>query len=159
MTPGQCAKINGSWYAIAEQRDSNFDVFVKNNSSLLSATEYVIEGPLGPGFKNIDCAEAVLVAGGTGIGALLQLLQYRFEKNLSSYLVHYARSPFNLEELIPASYCKKYVTWNTTLRKERPLTPVLPLVNLPDDSQIFVSGPKSLVDACKSLNFSCNTNF
>jgi NAD(P)H-flavin reductase len=158
MTPGQCVKINGNWYAIAEQQDSSFDVFVKKDSSLLLSDEHAVEGPLGPGFKNIDCQDAVLVAGGTGIGAMLHLLRYRADKGLSSYVVHYVRSSFNVKEMVPASLCKEHVVWNTTWAG-RPSTPVSPLSYLPEGTHIFVAGPKSLVEACKSLQFTCNTNF
>lgn len=161
MLPGQCAKINGNWYAIAEQRPDEFDILVKTNSSLLSSEEEddVIEGPLGSGFKNADCKDAVLVAGGTGIGALIQLLKFRSALGLDSYLVHFARSSYGMKELIPSGSCKKYVFWNTTWHHGRPDSPILPLCELPSDSQLFVSGPKSLVAACKSLQFPCNTNF
>lgn len=159
MLPGQCAKINGNWYAIAEQRSDEFDILVKTDSSLLSSDDNVIEGPLGPGFKNADCKNAVLVAGGTGIGALIHLLKVRAEQGLDSYLIHFARSSYGMKELIPSGTCKKYVFWNTTWHHGRPDSPILPLCELPPESQVFVSGPKSLVTACKSLQLPCNTNF
>lgn len=159
MLPGQCAKINDNWYAIASQRNDEFDVIVKKDSSLLSSSDDVIEGPLGPGFQNFDCQNAVLIAGGTGIGAMLHLLKVRASLGLDSYLVHYARSSFGMKDLIPEGTCKKYVFWNTTWQHGRPDDPTQPLCELPKDSQLFVAGPKSLVTTCKSLKFPCNTNF
>lgn len=160
--PGQCAKINGAWFAISEQRAEEFDIIVKSSSPLLTAdTALLVEGPLGSGFPNTGCYHAVLVAGGTGIGALTHLVKFRFERGLSTDLIYFSRGSMEISDVIPANMCKNVVLWDT-MKEGRPEDP-LGLFLFPNDSEVFVSGPKSLVEACKlssqAKNLVCNLNY
>jgi NAD(P)H-flavin reductase len=160
--PGQCVKINGAWFAITEQRDGEFDIIVRSTSPLLEwQTALLVEGPIGPGFPNAACCHAVLVAGGTGIGVLIHLIKYRFERGLTTDVVFFSRGSTEISELIPVGMCKNIVV-RDTMKEGRPEDP-LSLLDLPNGSQVFVSGPKSLVDACKlsaqTKNLVCNLNY
>jgi len=159
--PGQCAKINGAWFAIAEQRSQEFDVIVKSTSPLLQLEEtLLVEGPTGPGFQNAACSHAIVVAGGTGLGAVISLLKYRGERGLTSDLIYFSKD-MQIAQVVPPVYCKNVILWNT-VEKTRPDQPLV-LPEIPKDSQVFVSGPKSLVEACKAAaqvsNLTCNLNF
>lgn len=160
--PGQCAKINGAWFAITEQRDGEFDIIVRSTSPLLEGqTTLLVEGPIGPGFPNAACCHAVLIAGGTGIGALIHLIKYRFERGLTTDLVYFSRGSLEISEVIPTDMCKNLVLWDT-MKNSRPSDP-LGSFEVTSDSQVFVSGPKSLVEACtlsaQTKNLVCNLNY
>ena len=166
--PGQCVKVDGKWFAVMDQRDDEFDVLVRKDSSLLKSDKHIIEGPLGRGFGNLDCKNAILVAGGTGIGVMTYLLKYRTMLGLESYVVHFARSALSVIDVTSYDSCKEYVFWNTVSNGGRPDTPIKPLEEKygtftsyfdPTETQVFVSGPSSLVEACRSLDYMCNTNF
>lgn len=160
--PGQCAKINGAWFAITEQREEEFDIVVKSTSPLLEIeTALLVEGPLGSGFPNATCSHAIIVAGGTGLGAVIHLVKHRFERGLTTDLVYFSRGSLEISEVIPADMCKNLVLWDT-MKNSRPSDP-LGSFEVTSDSQVFVSGPKSLVEACKlsaqTKNLVCNLNY
>ena len=145
--PGQCAKINGRWFAIAELRNNEFDIIVPHDSSLLSTDneDIVVDLPQGSGFSNIDIHDAVCIAAGTGLGAVISLVKYRYEKNLKTSVKMYGRriASDSVSDIFPILKSVKLEVWNTT-ELGRPTIESI----LPSDPEIpvFFAGPKGFLD-------------
>lgn len=151
--PGQCAKINGRWFAIAELRNNEFDIIVPHDSPLLSADneDIVVDLPQGSGFSNIDTPEAVCLVAGTGLGAVLELVKYRSEKNLKTSVQMYGRRITGdcVAGIFPILRNMKFEVWNTT-ELGRPTIESI----LPSDTEVpvFFAGPKGFLDEIRSVS-------
>ena len=176
--PGQCFMIDGRYMAVASSVGGVMSFVTKKGSWLDSFDKenYEFLGPVGGGFTDPDASNAIIVAGGTGIGAAISLLRYRQDKpDLRTNLIFYQRGGISVRELLErldADYCiDSLVQWNTATegRPQNPLDPFFKLNEHEVDTRkydVFVVGPKSLVEAaskqCKSLGIKdtmFHTNF
>lgn len=162
--PGQCVSLDGKMFAIYETTDRGFSILVKNNSYFVENTPEVISEPTGQGFSAALCKRAIVVAGGTGIGAVMPVIKVRNKYGLSTDIIFYAKDDITSirSDQATIGMCRNVVFWNTTTMG-RPADPLQPLVEKQPDSAIFVAGPKSLVQATEQIaerfNFECHTNF
>lgn len=162
---GQIYKIDEKYVASAGWKD-NIVSFVTKAGSWLDGFDkdcYSFMGPLGNGFKDHDSPKAVVVAGGTGIGAAIHLLNSR-DHNLESHLLFFSRGEPCYSKLATALGVSPHLTtltqWNTKA-KGRPSKPLDLLLVRSDwkydfkNTHFFVIGPKSLETAvreqCKEL--------
>lgn len=154
--PGQFFSINDLSYSVAKKDDCTVRFITKKNSRLDGFDEgtYSFVGPLGSGFSNAGAKRALVVAGGTGIGAALYLLDSR-SQDLESHLIFYSK-----EEKPLVGICKaleinppinSIVEWNTAVsgRPAGPLDPFVKREHSYYDLHVFVIGPKSLVESCR----------
>ena len=147
--PGQCVIIDGKYFAIAENGNGVLTVLGRVGGPLdrFVGAEVDLTGPVGNGFKDVDCEHAVIVAGGTAIGTCLSILDYRSQLGLGSWFVSYAktRHPF-----ISKVTSTGGINWNTT--DGRPAFPFDPLVikAFPSGTRVFVAGPNSLVTSVRN---------
>lgn len=164
--PGQVFKIDGKCMAAAGWCDGRLSFICKRGSWLDGFNpddRYEFNGPIGAGFNERQCQKAIVVAGGTGIGAALSLLNARGQQ-LETHLLFYNRGTTDFaklaEELGQTPNLTTLTQWDTA-RQGRPSKPLLPLQVRSDweydfkDFHCFVVGPKGLVDAtrehCKEL--------
>jgi NAD(P)H-flavin reductase len=163
--PGQCVKINNRWFAIADQVDDVLKLVVNKNSPLLKEPYDSIDGPLGAGFKNTDTNSAVIIVGGSGLGAVSMLIRRRVIEGAETRVIIYGRNPAkgDIKSVFPFLTACKELVFCDTLNDGRPADPFDPLSHVPDDCHVFVAGPKSLVDAVKlsatTRKFRVETNF
>jgi NAD(P)H-flavin reductase len=162
--PGQCVKLDGKWFAIYEVNPGDFSILVNKNSHYAENDPQEISEPLGEGFTASLCKRAIVVGGGTGIGAVMPVIKNRNRHGLSTDVIFYTRgdiSPIRLDQAT-IGMCRNVIFWDTT-KQGRPSTPLEPLVDKQAESTIFVAGPKSLVtateEAARNYNFDCYTNF
>ena len=162
---GQVYKIDGKYAAVANWRDNTVSFITKVGSWLdgFDKDSYEFMGPIGDGFKNHNCPKAVVVAGGTGIGAAIHLLNSR-DHNLESHLLFFSRSEPCYSRMATTMGVSPHLTtitqWNTKA-KGRPSKPLDLLLVRSDwkydlkNTHFFVIGPKSLEAAvreqCKEL--------
>lgn len=176
--PGQCFMIDGRYMAVASSVGGVLSFVTKKGSWLDSFDKenYEFLGPVGGGFTNPDASNAIIVAGGTGIGAAISLLRYRQDKpDLKTHLIFYQRGGIPVDELLGMldanDRVDSLVQWNTAVHG-RPLNPLDPFFKVnkyeadAHKYDVFVVGPKSLVEAtskqCKSLGIKdtmFHTNF
>ena len=151
--PGQCAKINGKWFAIAELRNNEFDIIVPHDSHLLSTDneDIVVDLPQGSGFSNIDTSEAVCLVAGTGLAAVLELVKYRSEKNLKTSVKMFGRHITGdcVVGVFPILRNMKFEAWNT-IELGRPTIKSI----LPSDpgNPVFFAGPKGFLDEIRLVS-------
>ena len=84
FVPGQCAKVDKFWYVIAGQSEEGLEFVVNKDTWLTQGGQFDIEFPLGGGFPHLDDANLHLIAGGTGIGAMIPVLYYRLSRGLQT---------------------------------------------------------------------------
>jgi len=162
---GQVFKIDGRYMAVANWRDNRVSFVTKVGSWLdgFNKDSYEFVGPIGDGFKCPDAPKAIVVAGGTGIGAAIHLMNSR-KHDQETHLLFYSRTEPCYSRITTMLGSVPHLTtlthWNTKA-KGRPSKP-LDLLRVRSDwkydfpnTHIFVIGPKSLVDAvreqCKEL--------
>lgn len=162
---GQVYKIDGKYAAVATWREGKVSFVTKVGSWLdtFDKDSYEFLGPLGDGFKDHECPKAVVIAGGTGIGAAVHLLNARSQE-LQSHLLFFSRSEPCYSRMVTMMGVSPHLTtltqWNTRT-KGRPSKPLDPLLARNDwerdfqNTHFFVVGPKSLETAvheqCKEL--------
>jgi hypothetical protein len=162
--PGQCVQLDGKMFAIYETTDKNFSIFVKDNSHFVENTPKTISEPTGQGFSAALFKRAIVVAGGTGIGAIMPVIKIRNKYGLSTDVIFYTKDDVSSIRADQATIgmCRNVIFWNTTANG-RPADPLQPLVEKQPESAVFVAGPRSLVEATekisKKFNFECHTNF
>jgi NAD(P)H-flavin reductase len=148
MVPGQSVLINGRYYALADLRDNELDIVTQCKYSRFFVDDIVIELPIGQGFTNLNLQSAVCIAAGTGLGAVISLVKYRHEKNLSTQVQIYGRNI--TKQLVTAAFPilnnVEFNVWNTT-ELGRPIIKNI----LPDDPEVpvFFAGPKGFLDEIK----------
>lgn len=146
--PGKCARINGKWFVIAGSRKNEIDVVIQSKHLEEIAPISEIDYPSGPGYQFLWINPAILVAGGSGFGATIRLLEQRLEGGLKTSTIIYSKG-INKELAIKAFPLLKDVNdiifWDTT-QKSRPKNPLDPL-DPAKNSHVFFAGPKSLHDA------------
>jgi len=149
IRPGQCVIIDGKYFAIAENNNGVLTVLGRVGGPLdrLVGAEVDLTGPVGNGFKDVDCEHAVVIAGGSAIGACLSVLDYRNQLGLSSWFVSYAKTRHPFISRVAAT---GGVNWNTT--DGRPAFPFDPLgiKSFPSGTRVFVAGPNDLVTSVRS---------
>jgi ferredoxin-NADP reductase len=147
--PGQCVTVDGKYFAIAENDGSVLTLLGKNGGALdvEVGAELNIQGPFGPGFKSIDCEHAVIITGGTGIGACISVLKHRASLGLKTAVVSYARQDHPFTGVLQEH---GGVCWNTTTsgRPESPFSP-LGVSEFPPGTVVFTAGPRELVESIK----------
>jgi NAD(P)H-flavin reductase len=156
-SPGQCINVNGRFFAIADSDENSASVLTRYGGplDLPEGTEVNVAGPLGKGFPVYDSWDAVIVCGGTATGVGYNLLKYRSQRNLRTWFVSYTRGGHPLssgiESIREMKGIETVVEWNTK-KLGRPDTPFTPLnvKEFPIGTQVFVAGPKELVDSCRS---------
>lgn len=163
VVPGQCMVLDGKYFAIYDNDHANFSVLVKAGSHLVENSPKEITGPAGKGFTSCLHKRAIVVAGGTGIGAIVPVIRARNKYGLSTDIIFYSKgdvTPIRADQAT-IGMCRNVIFWNTSERG-RPADPLSPLVDRPHDAAVYVAGPKSLVDgtinASKGLNYICYTN-
>lgn len=163
MSPGQCAKINDKWFAIAEQRLNDFDVYIKSNSFLLTeGLVFQVTGPTGPGFSNPYVKDAVIIAGGTGLGAVMSLASERKQRGLETtcFLYMQADLPEYLKEWSRDFATFEFYNTKKTGRNEAVRRYLESCVAEPT---VFVAGPVGLVNSIRiltsELGLVCSTNY
>lgn len=163
MSPGQCAKINDKWFAIAEQRLTDFDVYVKTSSFLLDESLVCqVTGPTGPGFSNPYVKDAVVVAGGTGLGAIMTLVNERKQRGLETTCFLYMQTdlPEYLQEWSHDFSIFEFYNTKKTGRNEAVRRYLESCITEPT---VFVAGPVGLVNSIRiltsELGLVCSTNY
>lgn len=148
MSPGQCAKVNGKWLAIASLRDEEFDVIVPYTSSLLSEEDLTVDLPQGKGFSDLDSSNALCIVGGTGLGAVIDFVNYRIRKNLPTKVQMYGRHVVydDVVSAFPVLKDVEFKTWNTSVFGRPIMNDVLPQ---DETVPIFFAGPKDFFEALK----------
>ena len=164
-TPGQVYQIDGKYMAAAGWTDGVVSFIAKKGSWIdnFNQERYQFNGPTGPGFSQPDSENAIIVAGGTGIGAAISLMKHR-DKKLNTHLLYYQRGGNSYQSLVDKLGQQPHTNTRTlwdTKKQGRPSQPLLPLQVRSDwrgnfkDYHYYVVGPKSLVDSvkeqCKSL--------
>jgi len=162
--PGQCVKLDGKMFAIYETTAKGFSILAHKDSYYVENLPQEISEPLGQGFSAALCKRAIVVAGGTGIGAIVPVIKARNKYGLSTDVIFYTKgdvTPIRADQATIGMY-RNVIFWNTT-ETGRPATPLTPLVEKQSESTVFVAGPKSLVTAtsaeAKQFNYQCYTNF
>lgn len=150
IDPGKCTRVNGKWFAIASSRKNEIDVVVKAKTLLELNDVKEVEYPAGKGFPFMWVDPAYVVAGGTGLGAAVRILEQRAEAGLKTNTVIYAKG-LSLDAALKAfpilRSSDNIQFWDTGL-KGRPKNPLDPL-GPPRDSHVFFAGPKSLYEALR----------
>ena len=149
---GQVYIIDGRYMAAASYQDGKvffvgkagtwFDGFDKE--------EYQFEGPLGKGFTEPDQPKAVVIAGGTGIGAAISLLQHR-GPDKETHLLFYRSHPGSLSEILKElgeAPCTTSREWENVQFKN-PLDPVLTSLDDPSTYHYYLVGSPEMLDAVK----------
>ncbi len=148
--PGKCARINGKWLVIAGSRKNEIDVVVQSKSLEEFESIKEIDYPVGPGYQFLWINPAILVVGGSGLGAAVRILEQRNEGGLKTSTIIYSKG-ISAELAIKAFPSLKEVNniifWDTT-HKGRPKNPLDP-INPQKDCHVFFAGPKSLHEALK----------
>ena len=162
--PGQYVKLDGKFFAIYEVNANDFSILVHKNSHYVENDPKEISSPLGEGFTASLCKRAIVVGGGTGIGAVMSVVKNRNRHGLSTDVIFYTKgdiSPIRSDQAT-IGMCRNVVFWDTT-KQGRPSSPLDPLIEKQAESTVFVAGPKSLVTATEaaadSYNFDYYTNF
>jgi NAD(P)H-flavin reductase len=176
--PGQCFMIDGRYMAVASSIDGVMSFVTKKDSWLDSFDKenYEFLGPVGRGFTDPATNNAIIIAGGTGIGAAISLLKHRQDNSdLQTHLIFYQRGGIPVDELLGMfgvdGCANSLIQWNTAT-EGRPQNPLDPFFKVNEHEvytqkyDVFVVGPKSLVEAtskqCKSLGIEdtmFHTNF
>ena len=147
--PGQCVVIDGKYFAIAENNNGVLTVLGRSGGPLDSfiGAEIELTGPVGNGFKDVDCEHAIIVAGGSAIGACLSVLDYRNQLGLDSWFLSYAKTSHPFASRVTAA---GGINWNTT--GGRPAFPLDPLgvKAFPSGTRVFVAGPNDLVTSVRN---------
>lgn len=157
FTPGQVIKVNGKFLAIAGCDGMGMRALTRAESpfDVEAGVEVEIEGPIGAGFPNHDCEEAWIVCGGTAIGVGKSLFDWRASRGLRTSMMLFSRSQVPLLDRLPGAkglpWIDRVSGWNTA-SNGRPATPLDPILRH-DISvahvNVFVAGPKSLIDGVK----------
>ena len=174
--PGQCFKVAGLWMTAAAWDDEGITFlcldtpFIRN----LKAEQLHFSGPIGSGFTDVVTSKSLVVAGGTGIAAVMSIVSTRKEEQ-ETHLAFYSKQDGLLTTIVKnlglgdtLKTLNSLTEWNTTSlgRPTGPLDPFLAAIIDPVQYKIFVAGPKSLMEAtqkqCQELgvpdkNF--HTNF
>jgi len=164
VIPGQYVLIDGKPFAIYDTSIDEFSIFVHKESYYVDNDPKEISEPMGRGFTAALCKRAIVVAGGTGIGAVVPVIRSRNKYGLSTDVLIYTKGDAVSVRADQATIgmCRNVIFWDTTV-KGRPSDPLTPLVDKQPESCVFVAGPKSLVEATKKVagnfNFICYTNF
>lgn len=163
VNPGQCVTLDGKWFAVYDFDHTGFSILVKSDSYFVDNDPKEVVGPVGKGFLSCLHKRAVVVAGGTGIGAIVPVIRARNRYGLSTDVIFYSRGDVSAIRADQATIgmCRNVIFWDT-LEKDRPANPLAPLYDRPLDAAIYVAGPKSLVEATQrasaDINYICYTN-
>ena len=145
IVPGQSACINGRYYAIADIRNNELDIVIQCKYSRFFIDDIVIELPIGQGFTNLNSQSAVCIAAGTGLGAVISLVKYRYEKKLSTHVQIYGRNI--TKQLVAAAFPilnnVEFNVWNTTELGRHTIESILPS---DPEIPVFFAGPKGFLD-------------
>ena len=174
--PGQCFKIAGLWMTAATWDNEGITFLCQDTVLIqnLKPEQLQFSGPIGSGFSDVDASKALVVAGGTGIAAVLGIMAGR-KKEQETHLVFYSKQADMLNMVshglgITDTFenLNRLTVWNT-IQLGRPVGPLDPFVAGVIDPQqyhVFVAGPSSLMEAargqCQELGVpDCNfhTNF
>ncbi len=162
ILPGSCALINGRWVAIADFTDSTLTFLVKSSSFLLREEIDAVEFPVGRGFPAATSPAAIVIAGGTGVGALALLVNQLISRGINPAIGVVSRGidPLALGSFYPQFARAFFVN---TKNCSRPKQLLRYLYNGQSNTEVFVAGPKSLVDEvaldAQHLNLRHHTNF
>lgn len=147
IVPGVCAKINGRWLAVAGYRKDELDFIIPASHSLHNEEITEVEYPVGRGFSvgYLAVPVATAIVGGTGLGAIVGLVEQRSSVGLQTHVMVYARD-VKKDQIFDAFPSLKSATtlgcWDT-IQNGRPATPLGPLW-LDNEPIVFYAGPKSL---------------
>lgn len=148
--PGQCVVIGGRYFAVAESDGKEVTVLTRHGGPLDVdvGTLVSLEGPTGNGFQNADCENAVVICGGTGIGACISVLDYRQKHGLKTWFIAYSRWPHPFQKKVSDAGGLSWVT----REKDRPSTPLTPfgVESFPPGTQVFFAGTKELLESIGS---------
>ena len=150
IVPGVCAKVNGRWLAVAGNRQGELDFILPAKHPLHSEEITEVQFPVGQGFLigALTSPIAVAVSGGTGIGAIINLVEQRAAHGLQTHVIIYARN-VKKEQILDAFPSLRRATilgcWDTAA-KGRPSTP-LAMLSIDNEPIVFFAGPKSLHEA------------
>lgn len=162
IIPGACALVNGRWVAIADFTDSTLTFIVKSSSFFFREEIDSVEFPVGKGFPATTSSSAIVIAGGTGIGALALLVNQLFSRGINPTIGVCSRGldPLVFNNFYPQFSRAFFV--NTEICS-RPKQLLRYLYNGQSNAEVFVAGPKSLVSDvaldAQYLNINYHTNF
>lgn len=149
VKPGQCVVIGGRYFAVAESNGSEATVLTRHGGPLDVdvGSEVDLSGPMGSGFPNIDCENAVIVCGGTGIGACVSVLNYRRRRGLQTWFVAYSRWKHPFQNQVNEA---GGISW-VTREQDRPKTPFTPfgVESFPQGTQVFFAGTLELLESIR----------
>ena len=162
ILPGSCAVINGRWVAIADFTDSTLSFIVKSSSFLFREEIDNVEFPAGRGFPAATPQSAVVIAGGTGVGAVVLLVNQLFSRGINPMIGVCSRGldPLALSSFYP-QFARAFFVNTKNCSRPKPLLRYL--YNGQSNTEVFVAGPKSLVGEvaldAQHLNLRHHTNF
>lgn len=141
--PGQCAKVDKFWYVIADQTRAGLEFVVNQGKWLTQQENFDVEFPLGPGFPHLDDYRLHLIAGGTGIGAMIPVITYRLSRGLPTAFRYCGKNvdEASLYECFPILRYVDFSFWNTS----EGVRPSIRHDLLPQDVEckVLFAGPKS----------------
>jgi ferredoxin-NADP reductase len=150
VKPGQCVVIGGRYFAVAESSDGEVTVLTRHGGPLDVdvGSDVDLSGPVGNGFPNVDCENAVVICGGTGVGACISVLDYRRRAGLHTWFVAYSRWPHPFQKNVEDA---GGISW-ITRESDRPATPLTPfgVDKFPVGTQVFFAGTKELLESIRS---------
>ena len=162
IIPGACAVVNGRWMAIADFTDSTLTFIVKSSSFFFREEIDKVEFPAGKGFPPPVAESAVVIAGGTGVGAVTLLVNQLVSRGINPLIGVCSRG---LDPLIYSKFYPQFARafFVNTENCSRPKQLLRYLYNGQSSTEVFVAGPKSLVSDvaldAQYLNINYHTNF
>jgi hypothetical protein len=151
--PGQCIRANGRYLALTGVRTGEFDCVVPHKSFLDDEVVSTFEYPIGPGYMNIDTPKAYLVAGGSGIGALVSLVEHRTNNGLFSTVQLFGKNVRKedvvkafpcLDDLTVDFRCKDSEKWGRPYALE-----LFPKMGEGSGHPVFFAGPQGMLEELK----------
>lgn len=161
-SPGTCCIINDRWLAVAEITSQTLSFVTKGDSFLVREPVSTFEFPAGKGFSSHTPQHALVIAAGTGIGAISRIVHDRTLKSLSTKVLILGRE-FS-QELVWENFpqFRSATIWDT-VKLGRPEHILSNFYDSTHSTEIYVAGPKSLVESIRfdaqSYSAICHTNF
>lgn len=148
--PGQCARVNGRLLATAGARSGELDFVVRTDSFLFTERVVTIQFPTGIGFQYADAKNVFCLAGGTGIGAFIELIAHRNRLKLNTYVQMFGRDvkKDNFVRAFPNLDSPEFGCWDTRFWGRPHIdTEVIPVFK---DNHVLYAGPDSLLKDLRS---------
>lgn len=151
FTPGSCLQVSGRYLAPAERKsDDVFSFVVKDGSFLLKESLPHASPVPGTGFKDASSPDTYCLAGGTGLGAFVELVSHRDRLGLKTTVQLFGRhvKKDDLLRAFPRLEASDFGCWDTQFwGRPHVDTEIIPAFK---DNVVLYAGPKSLLDDLRS---------